>query len=416
MPPWRPVVIACVCVAGLPSVRGARPAQAPAVIESLDRYSRGQYDDAVALVASPADVRMAYTELGTRGSDWIRAGDSPEAVARRRLVAASFSLEVVARSLDSVVVRRDATLDTLRVRLALVGWGAAALTSSAPVLSPDGKATAIRSAGAVEVQPGERAWYHAAIAFLECAGWAGLIDLPPGFPESRLPPDEARCGAGATGATFALIPLALARVPDEAAFRMARADAEAAFGWPLDGPAQPLFRDLTPTADEVMRRARGQVDARAASDALLHQALRHYLELIPAGPLSSEAHLRAGHVQLALGDRADARKHFDAARRSSGDAGIAFMSDLLTGWSWEADRRPADAESAYRAALAVHPHARSASTLLAALLVATDRRAEAATLMDAVLKGAGSDPWQDFWESDGLRWPACLAELRAALR
>jgi predicted Zn-dependent protease len=80
------------------------------------------------------------------------------------------------------------------------------------------------------------------------------------------------------------------------------------------------------------------------------------------------------------------------------------------------DRR-AEAIEAYRSALRLVPHARSAALALAALLFMSDRRDEAATLLQTTFAaGETSDPWQEFSTCDYRFWTVYLERLREAVR
>ena len=76
----------------------------------------------------------------------------------------------------------------------------------------------------VPTQPGERAWFQAAIGVIEnLEAWEALIELP-------APLRAVEAAAGRAQRTFPLVPFALERWPDEAFLPLARAEAEEHFG------------------------------------------------------------------------------------------------------------------------------------------------------------------------------------------
>ena len=97
---------------------------------------------------------------------------------------------------------------------------------------------------------------------------------------------------------------------------------------------------------------------------------------------------------------------------------MRYISHFLEGAAWEGDLHPSEAESAYRAALAVAPLARSASLRLTALLSAGGRVNEAAAVLDSALLAdrPADDPANAFASGDGRIAAALLVRLREGIK
>jgi predicted Zn-dependent protease len=93
---------------------------------------------------------------------------------------------------------------------------------------------------------------------------------------------------------------------------------------------------------------------------------------------------------------------------------VIYLSKYFRGRVAERQRKPEDAEPAYRAAVAAWPHAQSAAMSLAALLFLDDRRAEAQELAGAMLAAnpAPIDPWREYVHADNRFWPILIRKLR----
>ena len=104
------------------------------------------------------------------------------------------------------------------------------------------------------------------------------------------------------------------------------------------------------------------------------------------------------------------------AGASSSDDFVVYVARLYEGLALDGMSRPTGAVDAYRAALDVIPHARSATLLLAESLFAAGKREEAAALMQATLiEPARVDPWVEFSAGNYRFWRRDLQLLRAAI-
>jgi hypothetical protein len=375
--------------------------QAP-VDELLGAYEAGQYDRAPGSIKTLSQGDFVVQSLLTNGPVWIQGGSDPAQVSRRRLVAASFALEVA-----NGLSREDAfTVDSLRkfleVRTRLIAWGGLALTTSRVV---DQKLSAVPKAD-LPVMPAERLWFRSAAAMLE-AGWVGLLDI-------RSLDLEAM--SVRKWPTYPILSLAFIRFPDDPHLLLARAATEEQSGFV---PSHVLYDANQLPQAAFLESVLAQIDPSASR--VLEQALKHYRDLQGSEVVGAEANLRLGYVELVRGHRSAARDAFGQSNRLPADTFTRYLSRLLTGLAWQQDSRGSEAEAAYRSALEVLPRVHSGSALLAAALFFDGHRAEATTVLDAgfLERPGADDPWRTFLlrrAGDGRTWPAVLLELRAALR
>lgn len=417
------LVLGLVWSVALPPLGGMAMPQSAAspVADLLNRYAAADYDGALAPVSGLADVQAVYDGLATSGSQWIAAGGDAAGLPKRRLIAASFALEAAARNARkgmtgspgrgrADVAAVDATLESmfldLYLRQMLVAWGGAALTTAAPIYpryadwKRDRRVPPLAPPDAtLPVQPAECSWFAAAVSLLEFPNPSSVAELP----------SDTFSGAMATWAprTYLLVPLAEKRCPGDPRWRMASAAVEEYYAMIGSVVAEPL--PLRPLLADPARVSE-------ASYQLGRRALAHYEALTKASAVAAEAHMRAGYLQIRFGDHGGARRHFAEADRLTTDSSVHYVSRMLTGTAWQTDRHASEAEAAYRAALEAVPHARSASTLLAALLAARGEHAEATSLLESAGKTT-DDPWGfRFMQASAGMFPEALVHVRALLR
>jgi predicted Zn-dependent protease len=94
------------------------------------------------------------------------------------------------------------------------------------------------------------------------------------------------------------------------------------------------------------------------------------------------------------------------------------MAYLLTGVIRDRQGRPAEAITAYRAALDIVPRAQSATALLSARLFTAGQQAEAIAIVQQFFNGesAPPDPWRTYKLGDYRLYPLYIAQLRAELK
>jgi tetratricopeptide (TPR) repeat protein len=130
----------------------------------------------------------------------------------------------------------------------------------------------------------------------------------------------------------------------------------------------------------------------------------------------SESLMRQGALIAASGKPADALSSFDESLSQGHDAWVQYLAYLLKGRALEAIDRGADAETAYRAALALRPRARSVNLALAAVTFARGVRSDAALAVVFDRASDEVDPWAQFANGDYRLWPARRDALRRAIQ
>jgi tetratricopeptide (TPR) repeat protein len=160
-------------------------------------------------------------------------------------------------------------------------------------------------------------------------------------------------------------------------------------------------------AERASPRARG-----------LDQAARLLAPLTSNADVASEAHLRLGYIDLRFGRRASALDHFGHVNPDDADRGVVYLGHLFAGWVLAGDGRVDEAAAAYRAALAVIPHGRAATTLLTSLMLMNNKLDEAEQLSNEFLvtPPADNDPWWDYLAGDYRHYRALIGRLRDAIR
>jgi tetratricopeptide (TPR) repeat protein len=381
----------------------------------LDRYASGDYRVVMAPYFDLAEIEAIYDGLATNGARWIDGAGDGQGESKRRLIAASFALETAARRAGPTPTSGDpriaggsngalrSVLQLHELRQMLVAWGGAALTTAIPFYprfadwKDNWKVPPLRPPEAkLPVQPGECVWFVAAVSLLQSATPSSLTDLPLGLFSGSM----RDFGPW----TYLLVPLAEKRCPAEPRLPMASANAEA------------YFTSRSPRGDPLpLRQAFSGQQPRTMDVYVGQRALKHYEALTKTPAVAAEAHLRAGYMLIRLGNSVRARAHLADADQPSSTPLVQYLSRLFTGATWQAER-PAEAEAAYRSALEILPHARSASTLLAALLVARDQGAHATEVLESA-GPAADDPWtSSFHQGDFRLYPEALARLRALLK
>jgi tetratricopeptide (TPR) repeat protein len=338
-------------------------------INVLDRYAAGDRSGAMAAITSELGLARFADDLQVAGRHWVTSGPgaSPHE-ARRRLTAAVFALDLASLTINASTP--DASVD--RVSCArLIVWAA-------------------------RLEPASVDWYLVAATMLQSLG-IGLVgdDLPP------------------------LLSTALRLFPQEPRVLLAQAEVEERLGAPVQV-----------TAVTIQEFASNQLASLAATDpssplralqgqpALLEAAAKHYEELTRFSVVAAEAHLRLGFLRLKQRRRTEARAHLAEADRLTADPGFRYLSRLFQGWTYERDDQLADAEAAYRSALEVRPHVRSASTLLAAVLASSGRVNEASRVLadGMIARPIADDPWESFVRTSRERLAEMLDALRRSLK
>lgn len=142
-------------------------------------------------------------------------------------------------------------------------------------------------------------------------------------------------------------------------------------------------------------------------------------ELQLANPTTgAEAAVRLGVLRLRTRNLNGALELFARAETQTRDRYLLYLSRYFSGQARERQKRPEDAERAYRGALATIPGSISATMALSAVLVRAGRVSEATTLVEAALTANPTpvDPWRTFATADDRFWRVLLARLHDAIR
>jgi VWFA-related protein len=201
-----------------------------------------------------------------------------------------------------------------------------------------------------------------------------------------------RFGSGGLGPH---VQFALGRFPEEPRLILARALAEDLQLWPQK-------RNEKAFSVDQHRLFRLQARYREAAD-------------VPA--VSAEARIRLGYIELRRGRVPEAHALFEAAGDPS-EPFLKYLRHLFRGQAFEAAGQLDDAEASFRAAYDTVPLAQSATLSWAATLTALGRDAEAASLVNRMLRvsAAPVDPWTLYVPSEWRFWDLWMDELRKAAR
>ena len=344
----------------------------PSVTAQIERYMRGEHAAVVAELEALEDVDGVLEQLRAAVPAWIAAAPERERPARR-LAAATFALEAAraARDVDWKHVRRlraegneleGADRIFWKSPPLLIEWGCALLRMQGPPA------------------PSERIWHLAALAVADRASdFEFLIGSP--WEERMNAADEIDHLDHSTK-----------RFPREARFALATGIAVEWATW---------------------SGARGFVRPRQAD-----AAIKVFEGLFRDDAVGGEANVRAGAIHARANRLEDALEAFSRAERATRDRYVVYLARYFKGHALDRAGRTADAEAAWRGALAVIPQAQSATLALAGVLAKQGRRSEAGALVEAQLstRPQPPDPWRDYAAADDRFWPELIAQLRAEIK
>lgn len=357
------LVLVLVAVASLAGVPPA--AQRHSVVDLLDRYAAGKFDAVANEMTGPVDFNDILGQLRRDGPAWL-AGGPPDARAKRELAAATFALEAARAGAwtEWKVVQKQPQVWGLQVLNVLywkpppllIEWGCV-LLSQRP-----------------EPHPAERWWHLAAVAVAQRSEDPQFLVGDPNIGRGA--------GAGEIGNRndeIKHLDHATKRFPKEMRFLL----------------AQGIARDRVWPDDAVMT----------------YRALEHDPDV------GGEALMRLGAMQVRLRRTGDALVNFERALAKTRDPYVAYLAWYFTGQALERDGEIEDAREAYERAVAVVPHAQSATLALAALVFRDGRRAEAQRLVRGMLAAEPPpvDPWRAFVHADDRFWPMLIGRLRAEI-
>ena len=361
-------VLILLCVLGVGVVSGPARARTLSVADLLDAYLAGRFDEVVRTLEGDVDFNEILKQLRKDGPGWIGAG-SPETRAQRELAAATFALEA-ARAGEwhewkwTIKQPPMCAGEFCYEPLNVLSW-------KAPPLLIEWACERFRQDATP--RPVERWWQLAALAVAQRSEDAQFM-----VGDTRIGRGAAAGEIGNVQDEVKHLDHVVPRFPDEMRFLLA----------------------------EGIARDRDWIE----------DALSVYGALENDPDVGGEAMMRLGAMQLRQRRPADALKSFERALTLTRDPYVVFLAHYFTAKTREA-AQPKEAEAAYRGAVAVVPHAQSATVALAAMLARDGRRAEAQRLVGDMLAAnpPPPDPWRGFVHADDRFWPQLIGRLRAEI-
>ncbi|MCC7008346.1 MAG: hypothetical protein IT184_05985 [Acidobacteria bacterium] len=378
---WLPL-FATLLLAG---PQAGRPVPAPrdaaanrrALWEALDLYVKGDFDAAVARA-----LRVGFDPVQAEG--WIAAAPRASRDARRRAAAVC-------------------ALDVASVR---------------PFLLPRLASWARELVAEGEPGPLEAIWLRASIGIAEGFGsWPFLLEDAPVPPQAAAPRGRAQTAPPAR--PIAHLRYARQRLGDDPYVAMAEVVGAEFVTSPAIVGSAARIRNRAPSGDRLGadEADRAAIDA-AGAIPLLRAAAAAAERLTAVPPLSGEAQVRLGYLKLRLGDTDAALASFQRVDERTADRDLRYLGRLYTALALDRLSRVDEAAAMYRAALAIVPGARTAATLLTALLVRAgrldDAEAMAVEFMEA--KTLADDPWRTYFLGDYPHVRGLIARLREMAR
>jgi hypothetical protein len=192
---------------------------------------------------------------------------------------------------------------------------------------------------------------------------------------------------------------ALRRFPDDPHFLLASAIV-ADQRWPL--------------GTEIVMTAT-QADRQVADVLAKYEAVIAHVE---APSVVAEARVRQAWLLHRVHQDSRALAQLDAVRDADADPSIRFLRQLFRGHVRGAMGQPADAVTAFRAALTILPGAESARVALMNSLVMVGDQTGALALADVIqtIRPPDVDPWHLYWQGDYRRFPDAILRLRELLQ
>jgi tetratricopeptide (TPR) repeat protein len=215
----------------------------------------------------------------------------------------------------------------------------------------------------------------------------------------------------------AFVTSALARFPDEPRLLLAKAfllDRRQPFASGPPGQNNifiPRFSAGVPTETRISRTTGLAADH-------VREVSAAYDAAMSSPEIGAEARIRKSLLLLRAGRPQEALALLDSSGALTADSGLRYFRDLFRGRVLTSLGSAEEAETAYRAALALAPQAQSPRVALMALALHRGDRAAAATLAEEI-QGAPAvawDPWWNYWQGDYRLVANALGRLRVQTR
>lgn len=365
-------------VIGLCCLVGGRPsARALSVVDLLDRYAAGKFDEVTGELEGDINFDDLLKQLKRDAPAWFDAG-GPADRARRQLAAATFALEAA---------RADEWLE----------WKWVVKNPKMCSVLPDG------SPGTECYQPPNTLYWKPPPLLIE---WACEL-----FRKDETPRPIERW--------WQLAALAVAQRSEDSAFLVG--DPQIGKGWDFGeiGNLQDEIKHLDHVQKRFPEESRFMLAQGIARDPMWQDdAAQAYLALMDHVDIGGEAAMRMGAMAMRSNAQAQAAtKWFDLAEAKTRDPYVIYLARLFRARILERGQNLDEAQAAYRGAVAAWPTGQAATIALAASLYREGKRASAYELADAMLDAPDPlfDPWREYVHADDRFWPYLLAKLRAEI-
>jgi tetratricopeptide (TPR) repeat protein len=368
------LLLAICLIADRPDARGV------SVIDLLDRYSGGQFDDVTEELAGDIDFGDLLKQLKRDAPVWFDAG-GPADRSRRELVAATFALEAA---------RADE-------------WREWKWIQKQPQMCPPDPPPGAEPSKAGCYQPLNVLYWKPPPLLIE---WACEL-----FRKDEVPRPIERW--------WQLAAIAVAQRSEDSAFLVGDPAIGRGAGAGEIINTQEEIKHLDHVQKRFPAEMRFMLAQGIARDPMWRDdATQAYTALMNDADTGGEAAMRMGAMLARTGAQAQAAfAMFDRAETQTRDPYVIYLARYFRAQLLEGQNKLDDAQAAYRGAAAAWPNGQAATTALAASLFRDGKRAEAYELADAMLDAPDPlfDPWREYVHADDRFWPLLIGKLRAGI-
>jgi hypothetical protein len=397
--PFRALVILGVAASLLGAAPPARARQGLELnaVEMLDLYERRR-DLALTGFGDNLHVDSVYSELTREAKKWI-AAKGPNEAERRRMVLATFVLEVVARlapDREQSEAEKDIRAQARGAATPRGGGSGAPPTNRGSLDATDTEwGVAMRLVNFVRQllvdqktpPPLEIVWHQAFIGLIEYyAMKEGLAPNRSVITDLQMEMEYVR-----------------GRYPKEPQFLLAWAWGD--------------YWDYRPDGSMLWSE---KMDFDHIWDTwdipFLHSAAGYYASALANPATAPEAKVRIAEMRLKRGDADGALSMLQDVDATSRDREIRYLSSLEQGWAYDMKGNGAKAIESFRKALAFLPDAQTASIALAGSLIIDGHADEASELIDRAMTAHALDPWIFHRYPEFEHYPDLMNRLREELK